>query len=164
MIHSLFGDADGMVAVKEMEAILGELPGLEGSRFLTDALRGSGDPARPTARDGLSDQSRGRTLRPLGRVHDLEVHRLELVPELVRARVVLRRSSGVAFGHQLPDLLRGLPRRSRLPFEIESEDAIPARQEPPLLAGRDVGRVIEVVHDTDGGRHVEVVRDGLAEP
>jgi rubrerythrin len=41
VIHSLFGDADGMVAVKEMEATLGELPGLEGSRFLTDALEGA---------------------------------------------------------------------------------------------------------------------------
>jgi len=35
---SLFGDADGMVAVKEMEHTLGELPGLRGSTFLTDAL------------------------------------------------------------------------------------------------------------------------------
>lgn len=41
VIHSLFGDADGMVAVKEMESTLGELPGLEGSRFLTDALEGA---------------------------------------------------------------------------------------------------------------------------
>lgn len=41
VIHSLFGDADGMVAVKEMEATLGELPGLEGSSFLTDALEGA---------------------------------------------------------------------------------------------------------------------------
>ena len=41
VIHSLFGDADGMVAVKEMEATLGELPGLESSRFLTDALEGA---------------------------------------------------------------------------------------------------------------------------
>jgi rubrerythrin len=41
VIHSLFGDADGIVAVKEMEATLGELPGLEGSRFLTDALEGA---------------------------------------------------------------------------------------------------------------------------
>jgi hypothetical protein len=41
VIHHLFGDADGMVAVKEMEETLGELPGLEGSRFLTDALRGA---------------------------------------------------------------------------------------------------------------------------
>ncbi|HEX4941649.1 MAG TPA: ferritin-like domain-containing protein [Actinomycetota bacterium] len=41
VIHSLFGDADGMVAVKEMESTLGKLPGLEGSRFLTDALEGA---------------------------------------------------------------------------------------------------------------------------
>ncbi len=41
VIRSLFGDADGMVAVKEMEATLGELPGLEGSSFLTDALEGA---------------------------------------------------------------------------------------------------------------------------
>jgi hypothetical protein len=38
VIHSLFGDADGVVAVKEMENTLGELPGLGGSRFLSDAL------------------------------------------------------------------------------------------------------------------------------
>ena len=41
VIHRIFGDADGLVAVKEMEDILGELPGLQGSRFLTDALRGA---------------------------------------------------------------------------------------------------------------------------
>ncbi len=38
VIHSLFGDAEGMVAVKEMEQTLGELPGLQGSTFLSDAL------------------------------------------------------------------------------------------------------------------------------
>jgi rubrerythrin len=38
VIHSLFGDADGVIAVKEMEDTLGELPGLQGSRFLSDAL------------------------------------------------------------------------------------------------------------------------------
>jgi rubrerythrin len=41
VIHSLFGDADGMVAVKEMEHTLGELPGLRGSHFLSDALEGA---------------------------------------------------------------------------------------------------------------------------
>lgn len=41
VIHHLFGDADGVVAVKEMEETLGELPGLEGTRFLSDALRGA---------------------------------------------------------------------------------------------------------------------------
>jgi hypothetical protein len=41
VIHSLFGDADGMVAVKEMEDTLGELPGLRGSHFLSDALEGA---------------------------------------------------------------------------------------------------------------------------
>ena len=41
VIHRIFGDADGLVAVKEMEYILGELPGLQGSRFLSDALRGA---------------------------------------------------------------------------------------------------------------------------
>ena len=75
---------------------------------------------------GLSpSQSRGRTLRPVRRVHHLETHRLELVAELVRARVVLRRPSRVALGHQPPDLLGGLPRRPRLPFEIEPEHAGP---------------------------------------
>lgn len=38
MIHSPFGDAEGMVAVKEMEHTLGELPGFQGSTFLSDAL------------------------------------------------------------------------------------------------------------------------------
>jgi rubrerythrin len=41
VIHSLFGDADGLVAVKEMEHTLGELPGLERSTFLSDALEGA---------------------------------------------------------------------------------------------------------------------------
>ena len=41
VIHSLFGDSDGLVAVKEMERTLGELPGLEGSTFLSDALEGA---------------------------------------------------------------------------------------------------------------------------
>ena len=41
VIHSLFGDSDGMVAVKEMERTLGELPGLRGSQFLSDALEGA---------------------------------------------------------------------------------------------------------------------------
>jgi rubrerythrin len=34
----LFGDADGLVAVKEMESILGDLPGLDGVRVLSDAV------------------------------------------------------------------------------------------------------------------------------
>jgi rubrerythrin len=38
VIHSVFGDADGLVAVKEMEHTIGELPGLEGTTFLTEAL------------------------------------------------------------------------------------------------------------------------------
>lgn len=41
VIHSLFGDSDGLVAVKEMERTLGELPGLEESTFLSDALEGA---------------------------------------------------------------------------------------------------------------------------
>ena len=38
VIHSVFGDADGLVAVKEMEHTIGELPGLEDTTFLTEAL------------------------------------------------------------------------------------------------------------------------------
>jgi hypothetical protein len=38
VIHCIFGDADGVVAVKEMEHTIGELPGLEGTTFLSDAL------------------------------------------------------------------------------------------------------------------------------
>jgi rubrerythrin len=34
----LFGDADGLVAVKEMESILGALPGLDGVHVLSDAV------------------------------------------------------------------------------------------------------------------------------
>jgi rubrerythrin len=41
VIHSLFGDSDGLVAVKEMEQTLGELPGLERTTFLSDALEGA---------------------------------------------------------------------------------------------------------------------------
>ena len=36
--HHLFGDADGLVAVKEMEATLSELPGLDGVRVLSGAV------------------------------------------------------------------------------------------------------------------------------
>ena len=38
VIHAIFGDADGVVAVKEMERTIGELPGLEGTTFLSEAL------------------------------------------------------------------------------------------------------------------------------
>jgi hypothetical protein len=38
VIHQLFGDADGLVAVKEMETTIGELPGLEGTQVLSDAV------------------------------------------------------------------------------------------------------------------------------
>ncbi|HEV8564647.1 MAG TPA: ferritin-like domain-containing protein [Actinomycetota bacterium] len=38
VITHLFGDADGMVAVKEMEATMAELPGLEATHFYTDAM------------------------------------------------------------------------------------------------------------------------------
>jgi rubrerythrin len=38
VITHLFGDADGMVAVKEMEATMAELPGLEGARFFGEAM------------------------------------------------------------------------------------------------------------------------------
>ncbi|HYY08790.1 MAG TPA: ferritin-like domain-containing protein [Actinomycetota bacterium] len=41
VIHTIFGDADGMVAVKEMENTIGALPGLEGTHFMQDALRGA---------------------------------------------------------------------------------------------------------------------------
>jgi hypothetical protein len=36
--HHLFGDAEGLVATKEMESILGELPGLDGVHVLSDAV------------------------------------------------------------------------------------------------------------------------------
>jgi hypothetical protein len=39
VICHLFADADGMVAVKEMQATMDELPGLEGASFYTDAMR-----------------------------------------------------------------------------------------------------------------------------
>jgi len=38
VVHHLFGDADGLVAVKEMESVLGELPGLERLHVLSDAV------------------------------------------------------------------------------------------------------------------------------
>jgi rubrerythrin len=41
VIHSLFGDADGLVALKEMETTLADIPGLEGIRTLTDAVAGA---------------------------------------------------------------------------------------------------------------------------
>jgi hypothetical protein len=39
VITHLFADADGMVAVKEMEATMAELPGLEETRFFSEAMR-----------------------------------------------------------------------------------------------------------------------------
>jgi rubrerythrin len=41
VIHSLFGDADGLVAVKEMETTLADFPGLDGIRVLSDAVAGA---------------------------------------------------------------------------------------------------------------------------
>jgi ABC-type sugar transport system substrate-binding protein len=41
VIHSLFGDADGLVAVKEMETTLADIPGLDGIRVLSDAVAGA---------------------------------------------------------------------------------------------------------------------------
>ena len=38
VVGHLFGDADGMVTVKEMQDTMSELPGLEGSRFYPDAM------------------------------------------------------------------------------------------------------------------------------
>ena len=42
VIHCVFGDADGMVAVKEMEGTIGELPGLEGTRFVSRSVEDAG--------------------------------------------------------------------------------------------------------------------------
>jgi rubrerythrin len=41
VVQHLFGDADGLVAVKEMEATLHELPGLQGVSVLSDAVDGA---------------------------------------------------------------------------------------------------------------------------
>jgi rubrerythrin len=38
VVHHLFGDADGLVAAKEMESVLSELPGLEGLHVISDAV------------------------------------------------------------------------------------------------------------------------------
>ncbi len=38
VVTRLFGDADGMVTVKEMEETMGQLPGLQGTRFYTEAM------------------------------------------------------------------------------------------------------------------------------
>jgi hypothetical protein len=45
----LFGDADARSTVEEMQATLNELPGLEGSTFLSDAV------AAAKARSGVAD-------------------------------------------------------------------------------------------------------------
>ncbi len=68
VIHSLFGDADGMVAVKEMEATLGELPGLE-RQPLPHGRAGRSGGAGSADRSGSAErsaQSRGRTFVPSG--------------------------------------------------------------------------------------------------
>ena len=39
VVLTLFGDADGVVATKEMQATMAELPGLEGTTFYDDASR-----------------------------------------------------------------------------------------------------------------------------
>jgi rubrerythrin len=39
VVLTLFGDADGVVATKEMQATMSELPGLEGATFYEDASR-----------------------------------------------------------------------------------------------------------------------------
>jgi hypothetical protein len=41
VIHHLFGDADGLVALKEMEATIGAFPGLAGTHVISDALEGA---------------------------------------------------------------------------------------------------------------------------
>ena len=135
VIHPLFGDADGVVAVKEMEGTLGELPGLEGSRFLSDALRGAAARLGQPLGSGLSLGSVPRAdPGPLRRVHDLEAHRLELVAELVRARVVLRRPRRVALRHEPPDSSVGShaarASRSRSSPRTWSQDASSARFSP----------------------------------
>jgi hypothetical protein len=38
VVHHLFGDADGLVAVKEMDATVAELPGLDGTHVILDAI------------------------------------------------------------------------------------------------------------------------------
>jgi len=43
VILELFGDADGQVAVKEMEETMGSLPGLGGTRFYSEAMRSAAD-------------------------------------------------------------------------------------------------------------------------
>ncbi len=39
VVLTLFGDADGVIATKEMQATMAELPGLEGTTFFEDASR-----------------------------------------------------------------------------------------------------------------------------
>src|SRR5207248_89617 len=43
VITHLFGDADGMVAVKEMQQTMSELPGLEGADFFPRAMGDAGE-------------------------------------------------------------------------------------------------------------------------
>jgi hypothetical protein len=51
VVLTLFGDAEGVVATKEMQATLAELPGLEGTTFYEDASRAAA--ARAGVRLGL---------------------------------------------------------------------------------------------------------------
>ena len=66
VVHSLFGDADGMVAVKEMEHTLAELPGLQGTHVPLRRARGGRPAPRRAARGELSSVSvPGTDLGPL---------------------------------------------------------------------------------------------------
>jgi hypothetical protein len=41
VVRYLFGDADGMATIEDMQATMAELPGLRGSRFFADAVAAS---------------------------------------------------------------------------------------------------------------------------
>ncbi len=59
----LFNDPDGAVALKEMDGIVAELPGLEGTHYLSEAAatirRAAGQPVRGIARRVTADRGDG---------------------------------------------------------------------------------------------------------
>src|ERR671910_1885064 len=74
----------------------------------------------------------GADPRALRGVHDLETLGLELVAELVGPRVVLRRPGGVALLHEPQDVLRRHPGLPSLPLHVQTQHAVPRREERPL--------------------------------
>ena len=125
-----------MVAVKEMEDTLGELPGLEGTRFVSRSVEDAGRRLGQTGRRLSATQSRGRTLVPSAVSITSRPHRLERVPEIdPTARSPSPRAPRPA-RPPAPGLLARLPPLAGVALQVEAQDLDPRDQQRTLLAGR----------------------------